>query len=262
MDADFFSEKLNKYFPIGSAIISTVSNLIALFATYKQEFKFVFGFTTIISIAFLLFVIWYSTKKSIYPRDNEVKIISCVDNVSILDNKGNNSIWKRKLTLEVCQETDSYCLFLPLGPGKSTNFAAYFENSPSIMLTVHEFFLGSTKYLKVNFINKFKKKEIIKDLVIRWDVYEGFTKSQAGITIDAEPGQEKSQIEIISKRPINRDCTWMVLYGNNRIPISQGSLRVNHHIDNNKNKEYIIRHDFSHQISKTTERSFALAWYH
>ncbi len=259
MNRDVFLENLKYYFPFSLTIFSGLLNAITFFIAYSKDIVWLMVISIITTTCLVLIVILVTTKISISPRETEIGILECKDQLIILDRLGKEAKLIKTLTLSFSKDSQTYILPLMSGPGKLSNFKVYLNDNPNMIFAINVIPFGGRRCLNISFDRKYDHKTVLSNLIVEMDIQDGFLDSQVGFTIESEPGQELSCLEVVSARQICDPALWYVLFGKSIKPIKTGKVLVLTQQDNSK-CESRFQIDFSPYISKLAERNFSTNW--
>lgn len=258
MDWDQLTSDLKYMFPISVAIMSAVFSAVDFFLNFNISSLFIlFLFALMTTTGLSLAILWYARKKSYINRAKEFSIINSEDICEILNHKGTEALYKRKLTVKINRSSPVYITYPATTDGTQNQFRAYNCNNPNLEYDVSISRYGGRRALLINLGHTLQKNDVLSDICIEWKTYNAFTGEHEAVSVNLEPGQEKSIIRVIlPKEYLPRSTEWFITYARNPLPIRKGVIEVTR----NHEGKYVISHDFSYHTSSEIELRCTVSW--
>ncbi|MBV9928235.1 MAG: hypothetical protein JOZ96_24665 [Acidobacteria bacterium] len=253
MNREQLQEWLRIYFPIGSAILSSLLSFLSLLVSLERESVLrLMLYSFLATNLFVLAVFFYVRRKSYSSSREDVSVVRSRETYDILD--GKRAAYIRELTLRLRRPGTSsvYQTNKPMASGTLTNFNAYRgPGRASKCQITHAVFAGRPSLLII-FDAPLGRTE---HLVLEYDLTDCFNDEHESVGRTTDVKQEGCEMRVILPPGCTpTEATWTVSY--NYTVLGHGKAHVTF-----ADGRHTIFYDFSTHIKDSfVNKHCAIAW--
>lgn len=232
MDRETLLARLNHWYPILAALLSTLLNVLSFLAGVGFTLNnvvflgvIVAGGLALLSAATVLVV----HQLSLPVGTAETQILASVDECDLQDMKGKIAKYRRTETIRVLRDCSGYRITPPaISKGFQQAFRAY-PIGETAWYHVEPIRWIDGIVLLINFGRMLKRGETIDDLRVEWDVRDCYTDEYEGMGVMTDPGQSRCCIRVLFPPETLANSIsgeYYKIYPPNTMPLERGDLTV------------------------------------
>jgi hypothetical protein len=252
MDRGRLQEYLRVYFPVGSAILSSILSFLALLTLGTQSVVLLMVFSLIGTLLLMSVVFWYVQRKSYSADIEDIFLLKAKYSYDLLDADGEVTVCKRELTLCARKPSPIYLTAKPTSTGKQVNLIAYKGSNREHKCTVNSIVSAGKPTLLIAFDTPLKGTD---DVVIEYEIHNGFVEEHESVLATSDIGQEACEIRVTfppGYKP--SESRWTVSYYNTVLEYGETLTTFNQ-------GAHTIFYDFSKHIQGSLiKKECAIAW--
>jgi len=252
MDREQLHDLLRIYFPVASAILSSILSFLALLTLGFKSAFYLLAFSLFFTLFLTLGVFWYVQKKSYLSNTRDVIVSKGRFTYDILDSAARMTLCTRELTFRVRKPNNIYLMPKPTSTGKHVEYTAFRGDNPDNTCSVADIIFSGNPTLLIAFDSPLNTSD---RLTLKYGIEDGFCSDHESVVVTSDVGQDACEICIIlppNMKP--SECRWAVSYYDNLL--EHGDI---HPVF--ADGRYTIRYDFSKHIrGELIKKHCAVSW--